>query len=130
MNMHPAKPIFKKNNKELVEMAGAIVESGVGGIAESDARRAQAELTRRLMEALTAAGKSTVFYSQRTLQLTVVLLMVGLIQVVVSVRSVTSDIVAWVLVSGAILYFIYDILRGMVGDQDKKEKRLRKRRRR
>lgn len=99
---------IKFSDKELVEITG---EKVIGTPSGLDAQCAQAELTRRLMESIKQLERSNNRYSDRMLELTILLFIIGFVQIVISIRTVVSTPIQWVMAVVIFAFFIYWTIR-------------------
>lgn len=95
--------IGKLTNEELVKIIG---EKIIGTESGLNAQQAQAELNRRLINNINNLNSSTTVYSQKLLQLTVILFITALIQIFVSLGSVSASWKEWAIFSALVLYII------------------------
>ena len=84
-----SRKIDKLNDEELVDMAGHTVP---GGLPSGESTHAQAELSRRLMETIKTLDESTSKYSKAVIALTFVLLVIGIIQVIITVLGSPAEL--------------------------------------
>jgi len=104
------------SHEKLVELAGKTVIGTPSGL---EAQHAQAELTKRLMDSINSLNQSTSRYSDRLLDLTILLFMVALFQLLVSVSIIPTLWIIRIGIMDIILYSVYCVLRFL---QKKKKK--------
>ncbi len=114
-----SEEIKNLSDEELVEQSG----SWPWGVSsEVKDRRAQAEMVRRLKDSIDKMSSSTNFYSDRLLDVTILLFLVGVMQLLVSLRTISESWGQW-LISGFIFMFaIYLVVRFIVREREKREK--------
>ena len=97
-------------DEELVELAGSSIIGTPGGL---KAQHAQAELTRRLMISINNSSKETSRYSDRLLDLTILLFFLAVIQIIISLKFASTSLEEWaiysIIVICAISYIVIDI---------------------
>lgn len=95
---------------QLVELAG---DSVIGTPSGLKSQKAQAEINRRLIEALNASKESTDIYSEKILNLSLVLLLVAMAQLMVSIFALPFplwvQVVAWIALVVFIVYESWDL---------------------
>ena len=94
--------VTKLSDEELVQIVG---EKVIGTPSGLEAQHAQAELNRRLINSINSFNKSTATYSEKLIDLTLILFAVALLQVTISVWSFSEDWITRILLSGIILLF-------------------------
>jgi hypothetical protein len=111
------KTIGEESSKDLVRIAGETVIGTPSGL---KAQHAQAELTKRLTDSINRLNSSTTFYSDRMLELTIFLFVLGSIQIVISLRSVVSTTLQWAFGSVLFLFFLYRLVQEIIGGKRNK----------
>ena len=106
------------SNKKLVESAGKTVIGTPSGL---EAQHAQAELTKRLMDSINSLNKSTSRYSDRLLDLTILLFMIAFIQLLVSLGTISTSWKMWIWLMVVVTYVVYYMLRILVKEREKRE---------
>ena len=106
------------SNEKLVELSGKTVVGTPSGL---DAQRAQAELTKRLMESIDNLNKSTSRYSDRLLGLTLLLFFIAFIQLIVSLRTISNSLWVWIACIAIVYYGVYRVIR-LLEKKSKKKK--------
>lgn len=97
-------------DKEFVELSGSVVAGTQSGL---KAQRAQAELTRRLMSSINNLNKETSRYSDKLIDLTVILFVIAFLQLEVSLGTISASWKEWgilIITSCYILYRVIDYL--------------------
>jgi hypothetical protein len=111
--------IQKLTNEALVEMAGSTVIGTGSGL---KAQHAQAELTRRLMNSLNNINSSNTKFSRIIIDLTILLFIVGFIQLFISIRAVSSSWTECIVLTVFVAYSIYWAIRRI--KQSRQSKKL------
>lgn len=103
------KKIEELSNKELVHEVGMRT---IGTGAGVKSQEAQAELTKRLIDSINNLNKETSHYSQKLMDLTWILFIVGFLQLFITIKSITGTMAEWlevcILVVGVFLLLVRD----------------------
>ncbi|MFZ2414449.1 MAG: hypothetical protein WAW33_00350 [Minisyncoccia bacterium] len=91
------------SNEELVELTGKAVIGTPSGL---EVQHAQAELTKRLMMSINNLNSSSTRYSEKLIDLTIILFVIGLLQLIVSIKTILASWYGWVAISLVVLIII------------------------
>jgi Ca2+/Na+ antiporter len=102
-----------------------IVEASRTGI-HKESYMAQTEMMRRLKNSIDKMSKSADFYSDRLLDLTILLFLIGIVQILISLRAISESWNQWAWLAAIFMFALYRFVMFISKEREEREKKEQK----